>query len=174
MYELVMKFRKAIIEAKDDNCFIDDNIFNDFPRGCCGDTCYLLAEYLQASGIETIYVCGEDKDQSHAWLVVNNEMIKEPTKQFYEYPNEIKNVLANYGCTEYEGPIDITCYKADDVAKGLIIDITADQFGEDEVIINYMGNFHSNFDFKFAHEQNGLGNNYRLKWLYNIIMRYIN
>lgn len=95
MYELVTEFRKAIIKAKEDGCFSEDVLFNRFPRACCGDTCYLLAEYLRVNGVETIYVCGEDKDQSHAWLVVNNEMINKPTKQFYEYPNEIKSVLAN-------------------------------------------------------------------------------
>lgn len=41
--ELVVTFRKAIDEAKDDRRFDRDQRFTNFPRGCCGITSELLA-----------------------------------------------------------------------------------------------------------------------------------
>lgn len=44
--QLAHKFQQAIDTAYRANEFRDDFRFKVFPTGCCGDTSYLLAEYL--------------------------------------------------------------------------------------------------------------------------------
>ena len=44
--ELVLSFREAIQKAYDLDEFKNDFSFNAFPRGCCGDSCDLLGQYL--------------------------------------------------------------------------------------------------------------------------------
>lgn len=139
--EIVTKFKAAILAAKDGQCFVDDFSFNQFPRGCCGDTCYLLAEYLKTKGIQTIYVCGSDHGQSHAWLVIKDHRVKEPTPRshnIYEFPDDIKHLIALYGgenVMDKDHKRDNTNYEEGDLIDGIIIDITADQFGEMPIYI---------------------------------------
>ena len=66
--KIATQFRVAIEAARDANFFTRDLVFWNFPRGCCGDTCDMLAEHLRRRGVKTIYVCGDDNGQSHAWL----------------------------------------------------------------------------------------------------------
>lgn len=54
--QLAHRFRQAIDAAYRAHEFRDDFRFKKFPTGCCGDTSYLLAEYLLQSGSETIWV----------------------------------------------------------------------------------------------------------------------
>ena len=69
---LATSFRGAIEIAKDAGEFDNDFAFPRFPKGCCGDTSDLLAEYLAQHDIYTYYVCGQKGTQSHAWLVLVN------------------------------------------------------------------------------------------------------
>ena len=71
--QLASDFRRAMDNAKNVGAFTRSTSFSEFPRGCCGDTCYLLAEYLLERGIRTEYVWGLKGSQSHAWLVVAEE-----------------------------------------------------------------------------------------------------
>ena len=73
IYRLAHEFRVAMNRANDAGLFKQIMRFEDFPRGSCGDTCYLLAEYLLEHNIYTEYVCGTKWPQSHAWLVVTTE-----------------------------------------------------------------------------------------------------
>jgi len=86
---LVYNFRRAIDAARDAGEFDNDFSFYAFPRGCCGDACDLLAQFLMERGIRTFYVCGHYYDgsfegtQSHAWLLTdNNEIIDITGDQF--------------------------------------------------------------------------------------------
>ena len=63
---LATSFRGAIEIAKDAGEFDNDFAFPRFPKGCCGDTSDLLAEYLAQQDIYTYYVCGQKGTQSHA------------------------------------------------------------------------------------------------------------
>ena len=47
---LTTKFRQAIDRAQKANEFEPRSTFFRFPRGCCGDTAYLLAEFLLEHG----------------------------------------------------------------------------------------------------------------------------
>ena len=170
--KMVQHFRFAIDKAKQDNLFYGDICFSRFPNGCCGDTCYLLAQYLQSKRINTVYVCGDYQGQSHAWLVIKDHRVKEPEPQFFDPPNEIRDILNVYSNNAYSAPIDVTHYTEQDIINGLIIDITADQFGYLPVFVDYIGAFHEQFDFEFAHDFNSLGST-RLKHLYSNIMEYI-
>ena len=173
--QFVEEFRSAIDKAKEHSEFANDISFYDFPRGCCGDTSELLACHLQRRGYETIYVCGLRGDQSHAWLVLIDNNVSKPEQKFLEVTDDIRDVLNLYSGNKYNEPVDITRYEAENVENGLIIDITADQFSEMKnfpVYIGYMDNFHRDFEFDFAHEYNGLGND-RLEMLYRIICNYL-
>ena len=133
IYTIAKRFKKAIENARDDNRFNGD-AFEHFPRGCCGDTSYLLAEYLLTKGQESIYVLGEDiTGQTHAWLILKDDRITQPTSDYFEFPDDIKSVMSVYGNDRCDAPIDIAHYEECNVMNGLYIDITADQFGESPV-----------------------------------------
>ena len=171
IYRLAHIFKDAALTARDAGLFRNDVPFRDFPNGCCGDTCYLLATFLLSHGIETIYVCGTRGNQSHAWLVVNDNRVKQPTPEFYYPEKEYVQLIGQYGM-ETNGPIDITRYKARDLTYGLFIDITADQFGEPSVYACSRNDFYRKFTFDFAHVCNGV-DNYRLRDLYSKIIAFL-
>lgn len=172
---LIEKFRIAIDTAKSRDEFEKDISFNNFPRACCGDTSELLACYLKSFGYDTIYVCGVFGDQSHAWLVLNDKRVSQPAQRFYDAPEEIRDVLNLYSNGQYNEPINVTRFEAENVENGLVIDITADQFAEMKnmpVYIGYMDDFHRKFEFDFAREYDGL-KDYRLVQLYRKICEYL-
>ena len=173
LHKLVHQFKLAILAAFDDQCFSNDIVFRRFPHGCCGDTSCLLAEYLRLNGIETVYVCGSDKGQSHAWLVVNDGTINKSPPQVFDLPAHIKAILVSYGGDESFDSSGDARYEESDLINGMILDITADQFDQPPVYIGYMDEFHSRFAFQFAHDCEGVGDNSRLCGLYRTIMRYI-
>ena len=173
LYELVCDFKAALVQARETGDFSGDIVFRKFPRGCCGDTCCLLAEYLLAHGIDTIYVCGSERDQSHAWLVIKDRRVKNPKTKHYELPEDIRDILNLYGSSDNDGSINTMHYEKRDLKNGLIVDITADQFGENPVLIEYMGDFHERFRFDFARDCGGIGDDPRLRKIYNIAMKYL-
>ena len=172
IYNYVAQFRHAIEEARTQKELLYDVVFSSFPNGCCGDTCYLLAEYLRINDIETIYVCGEEEDQSHAWLVVKDELLLTTTLRKTKPPEDIKSVWSFYGGKNCEEAIVKTNYTERDIAKGLVIDITADQFGQAPIYVDYLGAFHKRFDFVEAYDCDSL-RSYRLREIFQTIMEYI-
>ena len=172
--ELVYRFRSAIEVAYKDGKLSSDIIFKRFPHGCCGDTCYLLAEYLKSYGIETIWYSAERGEWSHAWLVVKDKRVKEPSQRFNFWPREVWDVLKEYGVDHPEAPIDVTKYNETDLSNGLIIDITADQFEDfdEPVYVGGLDYFHNSFVFVQAHDYEGLGDG-RLHHLYMTITSYL-
>ena len=84
-------------------------------------------------------------------------------------PNIIKKLLESYGDVVPNEAIDISKYEESDLAKGILIDITADQFGQGSIYVGPLDHFHRKFDFDFAHDYNGFGSA-RLSRLYDIIM----
>lgn len=126
IYRLTEQFRIAIENARDAGCFAGDT-FSNFPKGCCGDTCYLLAEFFRSKRLESIYVCGEDcTGQTHAWLVIKDERVNISKPTYYDVPDGIRTVFNLYSGGAYNTPINISHYTEDDLANGLIVDITAD------------------------------------------------
>ena len=105
---IATEFRKAIDRAKKEGCFKNDFSFQEFPRGCCGDTSVLLAHHLLIKGVQTDYVCGnyygnpEDGFQSHAWLKLTNGTIIDVTGDQFRYNAE----FLNYNIPVYIGDID--------------------------------------------------------------------
>jgi hypothetical protein len=100
--KLTLQFRNAIEAALYNGHFDNDFSFHKFPRGCCGDTCDLLAQYLLEHGIRTFYVCGTYGDSfyekgTHAWLETDNKIIIDITgDQFVLNPNLLNNDIAVY------------------------------------------------------------------------------
>ena len=173
IYSLASTFRSAIESARDAGDFKDDFSFYHFPRACCGDASYLLAEYLYRCGIETIWTSME-RNGSHAWLVVKDKRVKEPTPKSFSWPEELRVVIAGYGVEEPEKEIDVTHYEEDDLKDGLIIDITADQFPDYDipVYVGTMDSFHKKYEFIQAHDFRGMGTA-RLESLYSKIEKWI-
>ena len=106
--KLSYEFRKAIEKAIEVDELGTDFAFKRFPRGCCGDTSYLLAEYLFQNGIVPSYVCGvyrgkgPENMQSHAWLLTDDDYIIDITgDQFHDRP-----VFLNYDESVYVGKMD--------------------------------------------------------------------
>ncbi|MEG1482939.1 MAG: hypothetical protein RSA57_03970 [Cetobacterium sp.] len=105
---LVKQFRDAIDVARNAGDFDNDFSFNKFPRGCCGDTSELLAQFLLKNDIKTYYICGIYIDspfknnQSHAWLLTDNHTIIDITgDQFKDNP-----VFLHYDKSVYVGVED--------------------------------------------------------------------
>ncbi len=170
IFELAKQFRKAIENARFEGLFDRDDSFSYFPKRCCGDTCYLLAEYLSSKEQASIYVCGEDDSgQSHAWLVMKDERVRMPSPILFDIPDNIKNVLNVYSDGTYFEPNDVSYYTEGDVINGLIVDITADQFGRNSVYVGYICEFYKRFVFQSASDNINLSND-RLNRLYQIIL----
>ncbi|GAV11371.1 hypothetical protein [Paenibacillus sp. NAIST15-1] len=78
---LGLDFRQAIMSLPLSK-FPNSSFFENFPRGCCGDTCHLFAKYLMFKGYEVDYVWGWKGKQSHAWLEHNNLIVDLTADQF--------------------------------------------------------------------------------------------
>ena len=173
--ELVKTYRKAIDKAKDEGEFIGDCSFCHFPRGCCGDASYLLAEYLKKNGIETIWVSNSNDETSHAWLVIKDDRVTGPSREENSLPEEIKPIIERYGGQFPSQQDKAKYYQYRDIRNGLIIDITVDQFASwDDIYIGDMDSFHQAFRFIEAHDYVGLNDlNGRLERLYGTIKKYL-
>jgi len=102
---LANQFREAIEVAKEAREFYKDIVFRNFPIGCCGDTCDLLAQFLLDNDIEIYCVRGTYRDgsfediQSHAWLLADNQIIIDITGDQFRYTPH----LLNYNKSVYVG-----------------------------------------------------------------------
>ena len=167
------RYKDTIITLKREGAFASDCAFNDFPRGCCGDACDLLAKHLLFKGIDTLYVLGDFDGKSHAWLVVKDSRITPPTKITIHVPvnsnQEWGNVLFSRN-DDYEEMISVedVVYTETNLVDGLIVDITADQFGGPSVYVGYMNDFYKMFEFEKARDYEGLRSG-RLVRIYNMI-----
>ncbi len=170
--KLAQRFRDAIESAKHDHAFDKSSCFTNFPTGCCGNTSYLLAEYLLRAGIATIWVSLNRNDGSHAWLVLKDRRVKEPQKTIL--PAEYTDIISQYRNQDFEEETEDIHYVEQDLRNGLIIDITSDQFDDykNPVFVGQMDDFHRSFDFIRAVDYDGLKND-RLEHLYEIIESYI-
>ena len=95
---LATHFRSAIDKALSEGEFDKDPSFYNFPRGCCGDTSDLLAQYLLDNRIKTYYVCGnyyfDDvtmNAQSHAWLRATDKTIIDITGDQFKHDSTFLN-----------------------------------------------------------------------------------
>lgn len=152
-----------MLKAKDEGLFEGDEIFCDFPTGCCGPTCHLLANFLNDYDIETIYVWGDYGLQSHAWLVVNDSRVKAPTYRYTDVGEEYARLVNQYGGNT-NGQIEDSSYKARDLTYGLVIDITADQFGQPSVYVGGRNDFYRKHKFRCAYICEGAND----KWLHDL------
>lgn len=174
IYFLAKKYRIAIKAAQNDNQFVQDRTFKDFPIECCGDACDLLAVYLKRHGINTIQILTSRENCPHAWLVVKDSRIKEPVRRSFSWPEELRDVIAKYGVENPDQEIDKTRYEMSDIEDGLIVDITADQFPDYNipVYVGTMDAFHASFDYDHENAYIGLEVE-RIKELYHIIEQYL-
>ena len=104
--------------------------------------------------------------------MVKDNSIHIPAPKYYTMPNETKKLLEElFGEAIPNEPIDISKYEESDLAKGILIDITADQFGQGSIYVGPLDHFHRKFDFDFAHDYDGLEDG-RLFRLYDKIINY--
>ncbi len=173
IYQWASQFRKAIEDARDAGCFASDLVFWRFPNACCGDTAVMLAEHLRRKGVETIYVWGWRGDQSHAWLAVKDERVRQPQKRITALPNEMSALLSQYGGRKIGNTIENSNYEAADLENALIIDITADQFGEEPVYVQKAGRLHKLFEIEQANDFPRIGGDCRLGEIYNSVRKFL-
>ncbi len=171
IYDLAYIFKSAMLAAQREGLFEGDDVFCRFPNGCCGLTCYLLASFLKIHNIETLYVWGERGDQSHAWLVINDDRVRKPIPRYIEVEDEYVDLLSQYG-GRIDGPIEDTRYRARDLTNGLVVDITSDQFGEPSVYVGNRNAFYRKFTFREAHICEGV-DDFRLHSLYRAISSFL-
>ena len=78
---------RSMLERTGAACF---QHFDEFPRGCCGDTCYLLATHLEATGFgRFIYRVGWRDGCSHAWLEQDGIIVDITADQFADGPGPV-------------------------------------------------------------------------------------
>lgn len=86
----IRKIRSAL-ESFDKSDFPENTSFyqckNGFPAGCCGDTSDLIGLYLKSSyGVHSEYVLGKglgnNRNQTHAWLMCDGYIIDITADQF--------------------------------------------------------------------------------------------
>ena len=87
-------------------------------------------------------------------------------------PDEIKEILNRYSNGASCKPVSTTYYEKADLEMGVIVDITADQFGEPPVYVGLENNFYRQFDFGNAEDYHRLGTE-RLYELYQTIIMYM-
>ena len=100
IYKIAKAFRAAIISARNDREFNYRDRMSNFPRGCCDDSCDLLAHYLYY----THNICSRQKvgtyrdnnpnnTTNHAWLVLHDGTIIDITgDQFRNFAEYMKDV----------------------------------------------------------------------------------
>lgn len=92
VYDIVTAFRSAIINAKQNSGFCSRDRMNNFPMGCCDDSCDLLAYYLYDEyGIYTEQGNGVYRDDNpynttnHGWLILNGNTIIDITADQFKF-----------------------------------------------------------------------------------------
>ena len=172
--QLAEQFKAAIEAARDKGEFPVDCSLNHIPNGCCGDSSDLLAEYLKRNSVETIWYSAQRDSWSHAWLVINDRRLKQPTIKVFSWPEELRDVVSEYGVQHPEEEEDVTRYEPEDLQCGLIIDITGDQFEDCNipVYVGYVDAFHQTFDFRQAYNYDALNEEKQYN-LYQIITKYL-
>lgn len=115
--EMCMQFRKAIELAIENNA--PGEFFRKFPKGQCGNTSDILAQYFIENSIKPIiYVNGtyygdsEYGRYSHAWLEVYGQIIDITGDQFWDQKKPLKN-----NTPVYVGKMN-SFYKSFDTAPG--------------------------------------------------------
>lgn len=77
--------------------------------------------------------------------------------------------MSGYGNSNYSEPIDRSHYTVNDICNGLIVDVTAEQFGEDPMYVGEIYDFYRMFEFRAANDYAGLGST-RLRTIYKSIL----
>lgn len=173
--QLSVNYRKAIEDAVATGRLNLYQPFHKFPTGCCGKACYLLAEYLRANGVNTICCFSNRNDWTHAWLVLKEEWMKPlPVGEVAEL-DEYERIASAYWTVSCEEQLFHEEYDNDTTAKGILIDITGDQFRDcqDAVYVGRMDKFHKSFEFRSAIAFEGL-NDRKDREMYSIIAEYLN
>ena len=140
-FEVALKFRNAIEKARSEQRFTNrGDRMRYFPRGCCDDSCDLLAHYLLIKyGIETKQGIGAYKADIpelktwHAWLILPDQNIIDITiDQFPKAKIGQNGVYYGPPTQFYLDLTDVTTYENIDIS-------THNNLGKDyEIIIEYL------------------------------------
>ena len=173
--QLSVNYRKAIEDAVATGRLNQYQPFHKFPTGCCGKACYLLAEYLRANGVNTICCFSNRNDWTHAWLVLKEDWMQPLSAKESLELYECKSIISAYWTVSCEEQLFHEEYDNDTTAKGILIDITGDQFDDcfNSVYVGKMDHFHELFEFRSATAYIKL-NDEELREMYSIISEYLN
>ena len=140
IFRIASDFRSAIIEAKYDRKFDNRDRMSYFPRGCCDDSCDLLAYYLYITyNIHTKQGNGRYRDNNpdntmhHAWLITDNNTIIDITGDQFEY-------CTGYAEEVYVGKGNSFYKRLEDKRSYDNYDITQDDrlWNDYKIILSYM------------------------------------
>lgn len=171
---LVYQFWAAVIKARNAGDLDWDERFTNFPTACCRDASDLLAKFLYKNGFNTLSVYGDCQGSTHRWLVWDDGQIGPPETWRFEdvVPAEIMPYYESYGSNISSKQIPYHRYSESDIENCLIIDITADQFGDPPVYCDYWMPIRQKYKFAPADKYENLRTN-RLRILYDKIINFI-
>jgi hypothetical protein len=93
LYNLAESFRKGIENIKEIKLPSYLDHFNDFPNGCCEDTCKLLVRYYSDHELKVFKVKGikiiNKKKISHTWIEYGDYIIDITADQFSEKKKKV-------------------------------------------------------------------------------------
>lgn len=105
---IATQFRQAIITAKENRAFANNDRMSQFPRGCCDDTADLFAHYLYHKyKIVSVRIDGSHHDGtpenncSHSWQEVDGLVVDLTGGQFNCNPT-----FLSYDVDVYVGQMD--------------------------------------------------------------------
>lgn len=148
--------RNAIEQTRDEGGF-SETPFECFPFQCCDDASCIMAHVLQEEGIDCLLVSGYSSSfGNHMWLVVDDDRVSEPTRTTFDATDECAKLIRSYGSYHDVGFITYEFYTPEHIAGGLIVDITADQFGEASVYVGECNSFYEAFDVNSIQPFHGL------------------
>lgn len=145
LQRLATEYRGAIVKAFENNEF-HRGPFNRFPDACCASASDLLGRYLKEHEIPTKVVSGSDKNTTHAWLVLDDEVLKKNLKEDertadVESIQKMKSIIKIYGYDNGNKSGTVHPYHDFEfILRGCtIIDITGSQtqFRTDSEYFNY-------------------------------------
>lgn len=102
---LATEFRLAIEKCK--SIRTPAFSFENFPRGCCGQACHLLAKYLEQNGCGRFnYILGNRQGSSHAWLEQGKVIVDITADQFNDNNQPVIVTVEHNWHDQFCGEID--------------------------------------------------------------------
>lgn len=107
-FELAKSFRNAIEDCIS-NGQISVRFLRNFPTGCCSYASDLLQKYFYEHNIETFYMSGRTREDSHAWIETYDKVVIDITGDQYRLDPVYVGIRNNgvYNLFELDKPLSV-------------------------------------------------------------------